>query len=64
MKPGELRQFFLSAYAGGHPDVSGKIFLVVSSRHTRVDFLMDGVLHKGWSLHYLNSNSKVLDETR
>lgn len=60
MKNGELRQFFLSAHAGNH-NVSGKVFLIVSARQTAADFLMDGILYKGWSIHFLNSNSGVID---
>lgn len=63
MKPGELRQFFFSAKAGTEPDISGRVFLVVSARQTTADFLMDGVLHKSWDIRYLNSNSKVISET-
>lgn len=65
MKNGELRRFFLSANAGAHPNgrdyIAGKVFLVVSARQTAADFLMDGILHKGWSIHFLNSNSEVID---
>lgn len=60
MKNGELRQFFLSAKSWYG---AGKVFLIVSARQTSADFLMDGILYKGWSIDYLNSNSKVIDET-
>lgn len=63
MKNGELRQFFLSAKSWSGPEVAGKVFLVVSARQTSADVLMDGILYKGWSIDYLNSNSKVIDET-
>ena len=64
MKNGELRQFFLSANAGVISDVvdiAGKVFLVVSARQTAADFLMDGILYRAWSIHFLNRNSKVID---
>ncbi len=60
MKQGELRQFLWS----GPPHVRGQIFLVISSRQTLADFLMDGRLYKGWNLDFIKSNSKVIDETR
>lgn len=63
MKNGELRQFFLSAHAGA-PDVAGKIFLIVRVGQTTADFLMRGILYKGWDIRYLSSNSKVIDENR
>ena len=59
MKPGELRQFFWSAPAA----VAGKTFLVIGARQTLADFLMDGNLYKGWNLDFVESNSKVIDET-
>ncbi len=59
MKAGELRQFFWSAPAS----VAGQIFLVISSRQTLADFLMDGRLYKEWNLDFIKSNSKVIDET-
>lgn len=64
MKNGELRQFFLSAKSRLGPEFAGKVFLVVNARQTAADFLMDGILHKGWSIDFLASNSKVIDETR
>ena len=62
MKNGELRQFVLSSLAV-HPDVAGKVFLIVRAGQTTADFLMCGILYKGWDIHYLSSNSKVIDET-
>jgi hypothetical protein len=59
MKQGELRQFFWSA----PPTVRGQIFLVIGARQTLADFLMDGNLYKGWNLDFVESNSKVIDET-
>ena len=59
MKAGELRQFFWSA----PPTVRGQIFLVISSRQTLADFMMDGRLYKEWNLDFIKSNSKVIDET-
>lgn len=59
MKSGELRQFFWSA----PPTVRGQIFLVISSRQTLADFMMDGRLYKEWNLDFIKSNSKVIDET-
>jgi hypothetical protein len=59
MKPGELRQFLWSA----PPTVRGQIFLVISSRQTLADFLMDGRLYKNWDINFVESNSKVIDET-
>ena len=60
MKRGELRQFLWSAPA----DVRGKIFLVIGARQTLADFLMDGRLYKNWDINFVESNSKVIDETR
>ena len=59
MKRGELRQFLWSAPA----DVRGKIFLVIGARQTLADFLMDGRLYKNWDINFVESNSKVIDET-
>ena len=59
MKQGELRQFFWSAPAS----VRGQIFLVISSRQTLADFMMDGRLYKEWNLDFIKCNSKVIDET-
>jgi hypothetical protein len=58
MKAGELRQFLWSAQA----PLAGKIFLVISSRQTLADFLMDGKLCKNWNIFFIKSNSKVIDE--
>ena len=58
MKPGELRQFLWSV----PPTVRGQIFLVISSRQTLADFLMDGRLYKNWDINFIKSNSKVIDE--
>jgi hypothetical protein len=60
MKAGELRQFLWSAPF----PTTGKIFLVISSRQTRADFLMDGNLYKNWDLFFIERNSKVIDEAR
>lgn len=63
MKSGELRRFFLSARTGTKsPDIGGRVFLVISARQTSADFLMDGVLYKGWSIKFLLSSSSVIDE--
>jgi len=59
MKRGELRQFFWSAPA----PVRGQIFLVTGARQTLADFLMDGRLYKNWDINFVESNSKVIDET-
>jgi hypothetical protein len=58
MKRGELRQFLWSAPA----PLTGKIFLVISSRQTLADFLMDGKVCKNWNINFIESNSKVIDE--
>jgi hypothetical protein len=60
MKPGDLRQFFWSA----PPTVRGQIFLVTGARQTLADFLMDGRLYKNWDINFVESNSKVIDESR
>ena len=60
MKRGELRQFLWSAPA----DVRGKIFLVIGARQTLADFLMDGKVCKNWNINFIESNSKVIDESR
>ena len=60
MKSGELRQFFWSA----PPTVRGQIFLVIGARQTLADFLMGGRLYKEWNLDFVESNSKVISETR
>jgi hypothetical protein len=59
VRPGELRQFLWSA----PPTVRGKTFLVIGSRQTLADFLMDGRLYKNWNIDFIKCNSKVIDET-
>jgi hypothetical protein len=44
--------------------LTGKIFLVISSRQTLADFLMDGKVCKNWNINFIESNSKVIDESR
>ncbi len=58
MKRGELRQFLWSAPV----PLTGKIFLVISSRQTLADFLMDGKLCKNWNIFFIRSHSRPVDE--
>ena len=60
MKPGDLRQFLWSAPV----PLTGKTFLVINTRRTLADFLMDGKLCKSWGLFFIKDNSRPVDETR
>ena len=60
MKPGELRQFF---YSTSSPELLGRIFVVINSRETLADILVNGVLHRNCDLVFVQRNSKAIDET-
>ena len=57
MKAGEFRQFLWSAPT----PLTGKIFLVISSRRTLADFLMDGKVCKNWNIFFIKGNSRVIE---
>ena len=60
MKQGELRQFF---YSTSSPELLGKIFIVISTRETSTDILVNGVLHRNCDLVFVQCNSKAINET-
>ena len=60
MKQGELRQFF---YSTGPMEFSGKVFVVINTRETLADILVNGVLHRNCDLVFVQRNSKAIDET-
>ena len=60
MKPGELRQFF---YSTSSPELLGRIFVVINTRETSTDILVNGVLHRNCDLVFVQRNSKAIDET-
>ena len=60
MKPGELRQFF---YSTSSPELLGRIFVVINTRETSTDILVNGVLHRNCDLAFVKHNSKAINET-
>ena len=59
MKAGDLRQF----YHHLEQDLRGKLFLVVSTRQTLCDFLVDGKLQRNYDVLFVKHNSRVIDES-
>ena len=68
MKPGDLRRFNPKAYAPAHPNIGGKIFMVLAvnlplHRET-ADLLLDGKVMERWNIPWIDVNSEVINETR
>ena len=68
MQPGDLRRFNPKAYAPAHPNIGGKIFMVLAvnlplHRET-ADLLLDGKVLGPWNIPWIDANSEVLSETR
>jgi hypothetical protein len=60
MKPGELRRFVHNPF---DRDGAGKLFLVIDTRQTLCDILMDGKLIRNYDLLYVKQLSRRVDET-
>ena len=68
MQPGDLRRFNPKAYAPAHPNIGGKIFMVLAvnlplHRET-ADLLLDGKVMEQWNIPWVAHNSEALNETR
>ena len=66
MKPGDLRRFNPNAYAPAHPNIGGKIFMVLAvnlplHRET-ADLLLDGKVMERWNIPWIDVNSEVVNE--
>ena len=66
MKPGDLRRFNPNAYAPAHPNIGGKIFMVLAvnlplHRET-ADLLLDGKVMERWNIPWIDVNSEVINE--
>ena len=65
MKPGDLRRFNPKAYAPAHPNIGGKIFMVLAvnlplHRET-ADLLLDGKVMERWNIPWIDVNSEVVN---
>ena len=66
MQPGDLRRFKPKAYAPAHPNIGGKIFMVLAvnlplHRET-ADLLLDGKVMERWNIPWIDVNSEVINE--
>ena len=69
MQPGDLRRFKDGLLGSARTQsVAGRPFMVLEAATTwttsRVSFLIDGRIERGWSGDWVESNSEVIHETR
>ena len=60
MRPGELRRF---VHNPATQEAAGKLFLVIDTRQTLCDILMDSKLICNYDLLYVKQLSRRVDET-